>query len=101
MPLCPGLGTTPRVGRYMEAETDRWVHRWKSRWVMGWRSAHPAWFPLSQLAGLGQIPWGWGDTEGWVMPGHPQLSPGHEPAAPRQAQVGPHHVFSVCPHTVE
>lgn len=44
---------------------------------------------------------GWGSTEGWAMPGHPQPSPGHEPAAPRQSQVGHHHVLRECPHTAK
>lgn len=98
MSLCPGLETTPGVGGWAEGETDRWeggrtdrwVHRWKNRRVTGYRSAHPSWFPLTLLAGLGQIPWGWGSTEGWAMPGHPP-PPRHEPAGPRQSQLGPHH----------
>lgn len=41
----------------MEADrqTDEWVGaQMKEQRLMGWRSAHPAWFPLSLLAGLGQ-----------------------------------------------
>lgn len=35
------------------------------------------------------------------MSGHPQPSPGDKPTAPRQSQVGLHHVLRECPHTAK
>lgn len=107
IPLCPGLVITPRVGGWMEAETDRWAGV-----CTGGRTDGCWGGEVLTLPGSPYPCWqGWGSREGSMSCSHgmgqhrvvgntrpPPALPWARASCP---QVGPHHVLRECPHTAK